>query len=227
MFLRQARDGAALLHRYRAARADAGDSPGGSRLPRLGRAAPTGLRSGPLRPLFTARFVPPPTGHAPARCCSLARPGYRGRWGTGMKRLLNTLYVTSEGAWLRKDGANVVVEVEGSERGRAPLHLLGARLSVSGKSAFAPQLHCSLAADVRHCAITYLGLSGRFLRVSKARKRGISLAPPGPARVTTRAAHDHAPGSRRDNRLYALNILCSAPARGGHPLPRRRGRRPR
>lgn len=42
-----------------------------------------------------------------------------------MKRLLNTLYVTSNEAWLRKDGLNVVVEIEGAERGRAPLHLLG------------------------------------------------------------------------------------------------------
>ncbi len=42
-----------------------------------------------------------------------------------MKKLLNTLYITSEGAWLRKDGANVVVEIEGAERGRAPAHLLG------------------------------------------------------------------------------------------------------
>jgi CRISPR-associated protein Cas1 len=41
-----------------------------------------------------------------------------------MKRLLNTLYVTSEGAWLRKDGANLVVEVDGAEKGRAPLHML-------------------------------------------------------------------------------------------------------
>ncbi len=33
-----------------------------------------------------------------------------------MRRLLNTLYVTSEGAWLRKDGENLVMEVEGKER---------------------------------------------------------------------------------------------------------------
>ena len=42
-----------------------------------------------------------------------------------MKKLLNTLYITSEGSWLRKDGANVVVEIDGAERGRAPVHLLG------------------------------------------------------------------------------------------------------
>ncbi len=43
-----------------------------------------------------------------------------------MRRMLNTIYVTSEDAWLRKDGANLVVEVGGAERGRAPLHMLEA-----------------------------------------------------------------------------------------------------
>ena len=44
-----------------------------------------------------------------------------------MRRYLNTIYVTSEDGWLRKDGANVVVEVEvaGQERRRAPLHMIG------------------------------------------------------------------------------------------------------
>ena len=40
-----------------------------------------------------------------------------------MRRLLNTIYVTSEDAWIRKDGANLVGAVEGAERGRVPLHL--------------------------------------------------------------------------------------------------------
>lgn len=77
-----------------------------------------------------------------------------------MKKLLNTLYVTSEGAWLRKDGANVVVEVEGGERGRAPLHLLGAIICF-GQVGVSPQLmHAAAEAGI---AITYLGWSGRFL----------------------------------------------------------------
>ncbi len=42
-----------------------------------------------------------------------------------MKKLLNTLYVTTEGASLRKDGENLVADVEGVERARAPLHMLG------------------------------------------------------------------------------------------------------
>ena len=46
-----------------------------------------------------------------------------------VKKLLNTLYVTTEGASLRKDGENLVVEVDGAERARVPLHMLASLLS--------------------------------------------------------------------------------------------------
>ena len=42
-----------------------------------------------------------------------------------MRKLLNTLYVSTEGAYLRRDGLNVVVEVERVEKLRVPMHLLG------------------------------------------------------------------------------------------------------
>lgn len=42
-----------------------------------------------------------------------------------MKKLLNTLYVTTVGASLRKDGDNLVATIDGSERVRVPLHMLG------------------------------------------------------------------------------------------------------
>ena len=41
-----------------------------------------------------------------------------------MRRQLNTLYVTTEGAWLHLDGANLVMEVERQERARIPVHML-------------------------------------------------------------------------------------------------------
>lgn len=41
-----------------------------------------------------------------------------------MKKLLNTVYVTTEGAALRKDGENLVAEIDGAERARVPLHML-------------------------------------------------------------------------------------------------------
>jgi len=77
-----------------------------------------------------------------------------------MKKLLNTLYITSEGAWARKDGANVVVQVEGQERGRAPLHLLGG-ITCFGPVGLSPQLmHACSEAGV---TITYLSPNGKFL----------------------------------------------------------------
>lgn len=77
-----------------------------------------------------------------------------------MKKLLNTLYVTSDGAWVHKDGANVVVSIEGVEKGRAPLHLLGAIICF-GQVGVSPQL-MHAAAEGGIC-ITFLGYSGRFL----------------------------------------------------------------
>lgn len=42
-----------------------------------------------------------------------------------MKKLLNTLYVTTQGVYLRKDGETVVVEADGQEKLRLPIHTLG------------------------------------------------------------------------------------------------------
>lgn len=41
-----------------------------------------------------------------------------------MKKLLNTLYVTSENSYLGLDGENIVVFEEDKEKGRLPLHNL-------------------------------------------------------------------------------------------------------
>lgn len=41
-----------------------------------------------------------------------------------MKKLLNTLFVTSEKSYLILDGENIVVRNENVELGRYPLHIL-------------------------------------------------------------------------------------------------------
>lgn len=41
-----------------------------------------------------------------------------------MKKLLNTLYVTSEQSYLSLNGENIVISEEGKELGRVPLHNL-------------------------------------------------------------------------------------------------------
>ncbi len=90
-----------------------------------------------------------------------------------MKRLLNTLYVTSEGAWLRKDGQNLVVEVEGAERGRAPLHMLAGVVSFARAGASPALLAACAEAGI---TVSHLEPNGRFLaRVEGARSGNVLL----------------------------------------------------
>ena len=98
-----------------------------------------------LAAVFASRATPPPTLKSErCRACSLvelcrpyavARPAraWRRRMveslatadgSDSMKKLLNTVYITTEGASLRKDGENLVAEVDGQERARVPFHML-------------------------------------------------------------------------------------------------------
>lgn len=76
-----------------------------------------------------------------------------------MRKQLNTLYATTEGAWLRKDGANVVMEVDQQERARIPAHLLEG-LVCFGRIGVSPQLlgYCMESG----ITVTYLTPNGRF-----------------------------------------------------------------
>lgn len=76
-----------------------------------------------------------------------------------MKKLLNTLYVSTEGAALRKDGENVVVSIDGEERMRVPFHRLAAIVTF-GAVALTPALIGATAAG--GITITLLERSGRF-----------------------------------------------------------------
>lgn len=76
-----------------------------------------------------------------------------------MKTLLNTLYITTEGASLRKDGENVVAEIDGEERARVPFHMLGS-LVLFGAIFVSPPLIQSLAA--LGVTIVLLDRNGRF-----------------------------------------------------------------
>ena len=77
-----------------------------------------------------------------------------------MRRQLNTLYVSTDGAWLRKDGANIVMQVEREERVRLPVHMLESLVCI-GRVAISPQLmgFCS----EQGISICYLTPQGRFL----------------------------------------------------------------
>ncbi|MDT3672031.1 MAG: type I-C CRISPR-associated endonuclease Cas1c [Aromatoleum sp.] len=77
-----------------------------------------------------------------------------------MRRHLNTLYVTTEGAWLKKDGANIVMEVEGVERARLPAHMLESLVCL-GRVLVSPPL-LGYCAEQGIC-VSFLSPNGRFL----------------------------------------------------------------
>lgn len=82
-----------------------------------------------------------------------------------MKKLLNTVYVTTEGAALRKDGENLVAEVEGVERARVPFHMLASVVAL-GPILISPALIAACAEA--GITLALLDRNGRF----KARIEG-------------------------------------------------------
>ena len=90
-----------------------------------------------------------------------------------MKKLLNTLYVTSENSYLGLDGENVVVYDDKNEIGRLPLHNLEAIISF-GYRGTSPAL-MGACAD-RNISLCYLTPQGKFLaRVSGKVKGNVVL----------------------------------------------------
>jgi CRISPR-associated protein Cas1 len=77
-----------------------------------------------------------------------------------VKRHLNTLYVTTEDAYVRKDGASIVVEVDRAERVRVPVHMLGGLVCFGRVSVSLPVIGFCAEQGV---TITYLSQNGRFL----------------------------------------------------------------
>lgn len=90
-----------------------------------------------------------------------------------MRRHLNTIYVTSEDAWVRKDGANIVVEVDGTERGRAPIHMIGGLICFGRAGASPAVLAACAEAGV---AVSLLTPNGKFIaRVEGPRSGNVLL----------------------------------------------------
>jgi CRISPR-associated protein Cas1 len=77
-----------------------------------------------------------------------------------MKKHLNTLFVTTQGAYLSKDGETVVVKVEGDVRLRLPVHTLGGVVCF-GNVSCSPYLMGFCAEN--NVAISFLSEHGRFL----------------------------------------------------------------
>jgi CRISPR-associated protein Cas1 len=77
-----------------------------------------------------------------------------------MRRQLNTLYATTEGAWLHKDGANVVMEVDREIKARLPVHMLESLVCFGRVSVSSPLLGFCVEQGI---SISYLTPSGRFM----------------------------------------------------------------
>ena len=77
-----------------------------------------------------------------------------------MKRLLNTLYVTTEGARLRKDGETIAVEIDGRVVKRSPAHLLGQIVMFGETSASPDAMHFAAQAGI---SMAWLGYSGKLM----------------------------------------------------------------
>lgn len=77
-----------------------------------------------------------------------------------MRKLLNTLYVTSSEAHLGKDGENVVVRIEDEIKFRVPVHNLEGIITFGYTGASPALMH--LCAE-RGVALSFLSQSGRFL----------------------------------------------------------------
>lgn len=77
-----------------------------------------------------------------------------------MKKFLNTLFVTTQGAYLNKEGESVVVSVEREIKLRVPIHTLGGVVCF-GNVACSPFLlgHCA----ENGVAVSFLSEHGRFL----------------------------------------------------------------
>lgn len=77
-----------------------------------------------------------------------------------MRKMLNTLYVTTQGAYLNKEGETVVVNVERETRLRLPIHTLGS-IVCFGNVLCSPFLlgHCA-ESDV---SVSFMTEYGRFL----------------------------------------------------------------
>lgn len=90
-----------------------------------------------------------------------------------MKRLLNTLYITSGNRYLSLDGENVVVMEDKKEIGRIPLHNLQAIVTFGYTGASSALMG---ACAQRSIELSFMSGNGRFLaRVSGEEKGNVTL----------------------------------------------------
>jgi CRISPR-associated protein Cas1 len=77
-----------------------------------------------------------------------------------MKRLLNTLYITTQGTWLSLEGETIVVSVERQVIQKLPIHNIGSIICFGQVGASPPLLGFCASRGV---AVSFMTEYGRFL----------------------------------------------------------------
>ncbi len=77
-----------------------------------------------------------------------------------MRRLLNTLYITTQGAYLSRDGETVLVRVEKETKLRIPIHTLAGIVCLGRVSCSPPLMGLC---GTRNVSISFLSMNGKFL----------------------------------------------------------------
>lgn len=158
-----------------------------------------------------------------------------------MKKLLNTLYVTSQGSYLSKDGEAVVVRAEDGGKRRFPLHVLDG-IVCFGNVLCSPFLlgHCA----EQGVAVSFLTENGRFLGSVRGPQSGNVLLrraqyrladdPDGVSRmarsvlvgkvansraVLRRFLRDHGENDPLGRVREAVSVLDDSARRLGNPVP--------
>ena len=112
-----------------------------------------------------------------------------------MRKLLNTLYVTSPNTYLSLDGENIVILKENIEISRIPLHNLEGIVAF-GYTGASPALMGACAK--RNIALSFMKPSGRFLARVVGEVRG---------NVTLRKAQYRLSDSIEDSNKIARNFI--------------------
>ena len=86
-----------------------------------------------------------------------------------MRALLNTLYITTQGAYLKKDGETVLVSVEHEVRLRVPIHTLSGIVCFGNVGCSPPLM--GFCAE-RQIGLSFLSEHGRFLARVEGETKG-------------------------------------------------------
>ncbi len=86
-----------------------------------------------------------------------------------MKQLLNTLYITTPESYLSKDGTNLVISVDNTEKGRIPIHNIQ-QVICFGYSGASPGAMYLCASN--NVTLTFLTANGRYLASVSGETKG-------------------------------------------------------